>query len=45
MRSKEDGEMVAERTMRFKSFSLLNVSKLAEGLKDVPRDIPLWLRW
>lgn len=27
--------MVAERTMRLKSFSLLNVSKLAEGLENV----------
>jgi hypothetical protein len=44
MCSKEDGKMVAERTMRFKSFSLLNVSKLAEGLKDVLVICLLWLQ-
>jgi len=44
MRSKEDGGIVAERTMRFKDL-LLTVSRLAEGLKDVPGISFLWLQW
>jgi hypothetical protein len=35
--------MVAERTMKFRSFSLLNVSRLAERLKDVLWICLLWL--
>jgi hypothetical protein len=35
--------MVAKRTMKFKSL-LLNVSKLAEGLKDVLWIFLLWLQ-